>query len=136
MGEGWGEGSLGHQIILKPPPVINAQCPVNSVTQNSLTLTPTALSCLMRVNSGMIAVMNFIRASRVGRTRSFVLIGVLLLTLPARAASDKLPGIPKWSRFETAFRSSVTYNNPVQECALKVAFVSPAGATNDVEGFW
>ena len=44
--------------------------------------------------------------------------------------------IPKWTRFEHAFKSSVAYTNPLQEVTLKVRFTSPLGDTHEVYGFW
>ncbi|HLP77722.1 MAG TPA: DUF5060 domain-containing protein [Candidatus Paceibacterota bacterium] len=54
----------------------------------------------------------------------------------AGASSGKLQMIPKWSRFEQAFKSSVVYANPLQDCTLKVVFHSPLGETNIAYGFW
>ncbi|HWC61353.1 MAG TPA: DUF5060 domain-containing protein, partial [Verrucomicrobiae bacterium] len=42
----------------------------------------------------------------------------------------------KWGRFEREFKSSVVYENPFQECGLKVTFVSPDGITNVTDAFW
>ncbi len=58
----------------------------------------------------------------------------LCLNLCAASAKDALVG--KWGRFDQSFKSSVNYENPLQQCALKVTLVSPSGATNIVDGFW
>lgn len=46
------------------------------------------------------------------------------------------PLVTKWGRFEQPFESSVNYENPIQQAALNVIFVSPLGETNRVPGFW
>ncbi|HOC54524.1 MAG TPA: DUF4038 domain-containing protein [Verrucomicrobiota bacterium] len=78
-------------------------------------------------------------------TRNFVSTGprlvalaLLLLTaaLPAVQAAAKLELVPKWDRFEHAFKSSVAYANAVQEVVLKVVFTSPLGEATEVEAFW
>ena len=51
-------------------------------------------------------------------------------------AMAKVPLVSKWGRFEQSFKSGVTYENPFQQCTLKVTFVSPLGETNLVYGFW
>src|SRR5712691_10266161 len=50
--------------------------------------------------------------------------------------SGKVPVIAEWGRLEQVFKSSVLYSNPLQEAALTVAFISPSGETNSVDGFW
>jgi hypothetical protein len=44
--------------------------------------------------------------------------------------------VPKWSRFERSFKSTVSYSNALQEATLKVRFVSPLGETPEACGFW
>src|ERR1044071_3785449 len=61
---------------------------------------------------------------------------ILFITLFANAALAKESIATKWGRFEQSFKSAVKYENPFQQCALKVAFVSPSGQTNLVDGFW
>ena len=77
--------------------------------------------------------------------RNFVFSGsrlavLALLLLPAGVptarAAAKMQVVPKWSRFEQAFKSSVAYSNPVQDAALTVVFTSPLGDTSEVDGFW
>lgn len=46
------------------------------------------------------------------------------------------PVVPKWSRFEQSFESTVQYENPIQSATLTVVFMSPLGETNRVHGFW
>ena len=50
------------------------------------------------------------------------------------SAKDAL--VTKWGRFEQNFKSSVNYENPIQQCTLHATIVSPSGATNVVDGFW
>ena len=52
------------------------------------------------------------------------------------AGSGKLPVVPKWQRFEQAFRSSVVYTNPLQDVTLSAVFTSPLGEEFRVQGFW
>jgi hypothetical protein len=54
----------------------------------------------------------------------------------AGTALAKVPLVAEWGRFEQSFKSSVSYNNPFQQCTLKVTFISPAKETNSVYGFW
>lgn len=69
--------------------------------------------------------------------RRFNAAACLLFALVfATAASAKMPVVPKWSRFEETFKSSVHYSNPPQECELRVTFTSPHGETSTVLGFW
>jgi hypothetical protein len=65
------------------------------------------------------------------------LIGsVLCLSLLVSAASAKDALVAQWGRFEQSFKSSVKYENPFQQCALKITLVSPSGVTNVIDGFW
>ena len=65
---------------------------------------------------------------------------ICLLTLPlvlcAAARSEKMPVVPKWSRFERRFLSTLPYTNALQQATLTVLFISPLGETNRVSGFW
>ena len=79
----------------------------------------------------------------VPRSIHFVLLAILLCApaLPGRLGaaateSSKMPVVPKWDRFETAFKSKVTYENPLQDATLTVRFTSPLGETSQVYGFW
>ena len=60
----------------------------------------------------------------------------LCLALVASSASAKESLVAKWGRFEQEFKSSVVYENPFQQCGLKVTFVSPDGTTNVTDAFW
>jgi hypothetical protein len=73
--------------------------------------------------------------SRKAAVRSLA-AGLCLTLSLVMTASARINLVPKWSVFEQDFRSGVDYKNPVQECALKVLFVSPGGETNSVDGFW
>ncbi len=65
----------------------------------------------------------------------FGFLGALALTGAAAFAANE-PVVPKWGRFEHEFTSSVRYENPLQEATLSVVFLSPAGGSNRVHGFW
>ena len=62
-------------------------------------------------------------------------VAVLSATISATAA-PKLPVVPKWSRFEHEFHSTVTYSNALQDATLTVVFTSPLGETRQAYGFW
>ncbi len=68
------------------------------------------------------------------------LAALFLLLLPpvlsTGLASPKVEVVPKWERFEHAFKSSVLYTNALQEASLTVVFTSPLGDTSQVDGFW
>lgn len=69
--------------------------------------------------------------------RPTLLLGLTLcLSFIASVASAKDVLVAKWGRFEQTFKSSLSYENPLQQCSLKVTIVSPAGVTNIVDGFW
>jgi hypothetical protein len=44
--------------------------------------------------------------------------------------------VPRWGRFERAFTSAKTYENPLQDAELRVTFTAPSGRTHTVDGFW
>jgi hypothetical protein len=73
----------------------------------------------------------FDRGVRRAAYLGFCLLFLTTVHAPARPAT-----VSKWARFEASFRSSVAYTNPLQQCELKVAFVSPLGETNEIYGFW
>ncbi len=58
------------------------------------------------------------------------------LGLQREARAEQLQVIPKWSRFEQSFESTVKYTNALQQATLLVTFVSPLGETQRVHGFW
>lgn len=64
-----------------------------------------------------------------------IAIGVISLLL-AGTATAKVPLVAKWGRFEQGFKSSVAYENPFQQCTLKVTFTSPSGEKTVAYGFW
>jgi hypothetical protein len=68
-----------------------------------------------------------------------VLLAFFLAFTAGLRAMGTRPGmsiVPKWGRFEQAFKSSVEYSNALQDATLAVVFVSPLGETNQVYGFW
>lgn len=68
----------------------------------------------------------------------WIALALSLISLTAGAAIPKSPSaaVPKFTRFELAFQSSVAYPHPLRDVRLTAAFVSPFGETNQVEGFW
>lgn len=44
--------------------------------------------------------------------------------------------IPQWRRWEMAWASSTTYENPLQEVALQVELTAPSGAAHTIDAFW
>lgn len=60
----------------------------------------------------------------------------LCLVLVAGSVSARETLVAKWGRFEQLFKSTAVYENPFQQCGLKVTFVSPLGATNVIDAFW
>ena len=56
--------------------------------------------------------------------------------LPGATASETLPVIPKWGRFEQTYVSSVVYADAPQQATLTFLFTSPLGQTNRVDAFW
>jgi hypothetical protein len=70
-------------------------------------------------------------------TRHLILfIGCLQLPSFHAAASAKIPIVPRWMRFEHAFKSTIEYSNALQDVTLTVLFKSPLGEITQVEGFW
>ena len=80
------------------------------------------------------------RAATLGRIHWPWLLGICFLfgyeAVFGATRSPKMPVVPKWERFETAFRSSLDYDNPLQQVRLRVVFTSPLGETNQVDAFW
>ena len=73
----------------------------------------------------------------VRNARKFILAICFLPALLFAIGADAKPAlVSKWGRFEQSFNSSVKYENPLQQCTLQVAFVSPRGETNSIYGFW
>lgn len=50
--------------------------------------------------------------------------------------SQKMEVVQRWNKFECVLKSSVKYNNPVQQATLMATFVSPLGEKKTVYGFW
>lgn len=72
-----------------------------------------------------------------GRKVWFGLVSASFIAFHPAAIGAPKPGTAaKWERFERTFESSTTYTNPVQQAALAAVFISPAGETNKVYGFW
>jgi hypothetical protein len=65
-----------------------------------------------------------------------LLVPAVCLSFVAGTASAKDSLVAKWGRFEENFKSSVNYENPVQQCTLNVTVVSPSNVTNVIDGFW
>jgi hypothetical protein len=70
-----------------------------------------------------------------GGHRWLLLPLIALLAFPA-VASQNMPVVSKWGRFEHAFQSTLGYSNALQDVSLSVVFTSPLGETNQVYGFW
>jgi hypothetical protein len=83
---------------------------------------------------------DFKKPNRSERRRSFrlclLLIATLFSLINTAPASEKLSIVPKWSRFEHVFKSSVNYEKPFQDCTFSAIFTSPTGETNLIYGFW
>lgn len=71
-----------------------------------------------------------------GPMRKLALAFCLAFLALAGKASAKIVLVAQWGRFEKSFTSTVRYDNPFQQCTLKVTFTSPGGQTNEVYGFW
>lgn len=63
-------------------------------------------------------------------------LATVILLFAGTALAAKVSVVPRWGRFEQSFKSGINYENPFQQCTLKVAFISPSGETNIVYGFW
>lgn len=71
--------------------------------------------------------------SRIGAVVALCLAACVVGPSLSRAAGTELP---KWTRFEQSFQSSVNYDNPLQQARLTVSFVPPKGDPIKVDGFW
>ncbi len=60
----------------------------------------------------------------------FMAVGVAAAGWPAESS------VPIWTRFEAAFQSERTYENPLQEIELRVRFTAPSGRERTVLAFW
>jgi hypothetical protein len=54
----------------------------------------------------------------------------------AGTALAKVTLVAEWGRFEQSLKSGITYENPFQQCTLKVSYTSPSGETTEAYGFW
>jgi len=89
----------------------------------------------------VVAVIDSSRAFCLIRTyRMKALAALLLLLCPeiieGATQSQKAAVVPKWTRFEQIFKSSVSYSNALQQASLRVTFTSPTGKSSQVDGFW
>ncbi|MCF7764157.1 MAG: DUF4038 domain-containing protein [Verrucomicrobia bacterium] len=71
------------------------------------------------------------------------LSGLFLLTLFLAGGCATVPDrpeqltlVPKWGRLELDFRSSTSYENPIQDTELRVVFTAPSGRSRLIYGFW
>lgn len=78
----------------------------------------------------------WLRRARLGWALVLACCLVVPGELQAGLFSRKPAVVPKWTRFEHTFKSSVLYSNALQEVTLKVRFVSPLGEAFEVDGFW
>ena len=61
---------------------------------------------------------------------------IMSMTLPLLIQAQTTEAV-KWHKFELVFRSTVTYENPVQEVrSFEVTFTSPTGVKKTINGFW
>ena len=119
---------------------------MSRVPSFSIQLTDRPVSCLLRPGriDRQIIMRNSIFSAKAAAKplRAALPLAVLTLALVfpgslwAGLFSRKPPMVPKWSRFERSFKSTVPYTNALQEATLKVRFVSPLGETTEVRGFW
>ncbi len=68
--------------------------------------------------------------------RKLLFIAIMSITLPWSLQAQS-PDAIKWHKYELAFLSSMTYENPVQEVLnFEVSFTSPTGIIKTINGFW
>src|SRR5258706_6081138 len=73
------------------------------------------------------------------RWRWFLMLCACWLAGPALFAepsSAPVRVVPKYTRFEQAFKSAVAYKHPPADASVTVVFTSPEGRTSKVYGFW
>lgn len=51
-------------------------------------------------------------------------------------AAQRTTVVSKWGRFEREFKSSKTYENPLNDVTVAVVFTSPSGVSRSVNAFW
>ena len=77
--------------------------------------------------------------SDLNRTIPGLLLLVVFLAGGCATASkspEPLTLVPKWGRLELDFRSSTSYENPIQDTELRVVFTAPSGRSRLIYGFW
>jgi hypothetical protein len=68
-------------------------------------------------------------------TKRFLLLILIAPSLTLLQA--QMPDALKWHKYEIAFTSSESYENPVQDVTvMEVTFISPSGITKTINGFW
>lgn len=68
--------------------------------------------------------------------RKLLFLAIVSITLPLSLQAQS-PDAIKWHKYELAFLSSMTYENPVQEVLnFEVSFTSPTGIIRTINGFW
>jgi Protein of unknown function (DUF4038)/Domain of unknown function (DUF5060) len=62
---------------------------------------------------------------------------LLLLLAISHSITSQNPDAVKWHKYELVFKSTVTYENPVQDViTFEVTFTSPTGVQKTINGFW
>jgi len=67
--------------------------------------------------------------------KRFALLGLSLMIGPTVQGFGQSE-VAIWTRFEAAFSSAGTYDNPLQQVELQVRFTAPSGKEKTVLGFW
>jgi hypothetical protein len=68
-------------------------------------------------------------------TKRFLLL--ILIAPSLTLIQAQMPDALKWHKYEIAFTSSKSYENPVQDVTvMEVTFISPSGITKTINGFW
>ena len=62
---------------------------------------------------------------------------IIFFTVSAIFAVAQLPEASKWKKYELVFKSTVTYENPVQDLMkTEITFRSPTGRVKTINTFW
>jgi len=62
---------------------------------------------------------------------------MLLLLAVCNFINSQSPDVLKWQKYELVFKSSVSYENPIQDVrTFEVTFTSPTGIEKTINGFW
>jgi hypothetical protein len=68
------------------------------------------------------------------KSKTSFLFYILLGSFPVSA---QLPDAGKWQKYELTFRSTISYENPVQDLlSMDVTFYSPTGRIKTIHSFW